>query len=120
MLLVADHVKDLAFKPLVYLPEVEYAEIDYGTYMDSMSAYMRVKELRWAFNFNSSGIPKAVRDAKEIIQKMRMGETPPLENFFLSIMANAQKDEFWEKLDEIVGSSVKREATGLMDSSIPR
>ena len=108
LLLVADHLKDLAFKPPVYLPDDEIAEGEkdydydtvYETYLESVSAYMRVKELRWAFN--SSEVPKAVRDAKETLEKMKMGETPPLENFFLAILANAQKDEVWEKLDEIV------------------
>ena len=94
-------MKDLAFQPPAYLPEVETpeGECDYQTYMESMSVYMRVKELYWVFN--SSQIPKAVNDAKEMIE-MKMGEAAPLENLFLTVLARAQEDEFWQKLDEIV------------------
>ena len=68
--------------------------------MESMSAYMKVRELRFAFD--SSEVPKAVRDAEEMIEKMRTGEAVPLENLFLTVLAKAQEDEFWEKVDKIV------------------
>ena len=100
--MVADQLKDLAYKPLVYPPEVEIPEGEwsYRTYMESMSAYMKVRELRFAFD--SSEVPKAVRDAEEMIEKMRTGEAVPLENLFLTVLAKAQEDEFWEKVDKIV------------------
>jgi len=73
--------------------------MSYEMWDRTSSIFSYVKGLRKIFN--SRKVPKAVSTAKELIAKMMGGEAPQLEKLLLTILSQAQEDEFWEKLDEV-------------------
>ena len=97
----AGQLKGLVFKPLP-AEVTPWEEMTLEIFVETNSIYSHVKDLRKVFN--SSKIPKAVSIAKEMFAKMMGGKEPRLENLFLTILAKAQEDEFWEKLDEVATS----------------
>jgi len=97
----ADQLKGLLFKPLPS-EVVPWEEMTLEIFVETNSIYSKVKDLRKVFN--SLNIPKAVSIAKAMFAKMMKGEEPRLEKLFLTILAKAQEDEFWEKLEEVATS----------------
>ena len=97
MNVAADHLKDLAFKP--WSAEIPREEMTIDDWHETTSIYSYVKDYRKLFN--SRNFPKAVSTAKERIGRMMGGEEPQLENLLLTILAKAQEEEFWEKVDEV-------------------
>jgi len=100
----ADQLKDLAFKPLS--TEIPREEMTIDIWHETTSIYGYVKDLRKFFN--SHNLPKAVSTAKKMIARMMGGEEPQLENLLLTILAKAQEEEFWEKLDEVAANLCKQ------------
>ena len=99
--MAADQLKGLLFKPLP-AEVVPWEEMTLEIFVETNSIYSKVKDLRKVFN--SLNIPKAVSIAKAMFAKMMKGEEPRLEKLFLTILAKAQEDEFWEKLEEVATS----------------
>ena len=112
MVLAADQLKDLSFKPIISptkapsrnqeILHAEEALAAWRAFIDQSSVYSYIVHLRKVFN--QLNIPKAVAKAVLKWDKMFSGELPQLENLYLAVLAKVQEDNFWENLDQVAAN----------------
>ena len=115
MVLAADQLKDLSFKPIrsptkapssdQEILHAEKALAAWTAFIDQSSVYSYIVHLRKVFN--QLNIPKAVAKAVLKWDKMFSGELPQLENLYLDVLAKVQEDNFWKNLDQVAANLCK-------------
>ena len=109
MVLAADQLKDLSFKPIISptnapsrnqeILHAEEALAAWRAFIEKSSVYSYIVHLRKVFN--QLNIPKAVAKAVLKWDKMFSGELPQLENLYLDVLAKVQEDNFWKNMDQV-------------------
>ena len=112
MVLAADQLKDLSFKPITSptkapssnqeILHAEEALEAWTALIEQWSVYSYIVHLRKVFN--QLNIPKAVAKAVVKWDKMFSGELPQLENLYFAVLAKVQEDNFWENLDQVAAN----------------